>query len=255
MRKRPVITEYRYYADIPEKIRIVQLTDLHSCPYGKEGRYLLDAVKEAGPDLIFITGDMFNKLEPDNSEVLDIISRLPSIAPVFYSLGNHEMSYKRLFKEEYKQFLESLKKAGICLLDDETTLIQVKGTKLEIGGFTGDREGYARFVKTKIYKKMLAPGTKGPIRLLLSHNPEFYRSYELSDWDVIFCGHLHGGVVRIPFFRGLVSPSGRLFPKYSKGYFQLKNGKKMVVSAGLGMHTIKIRIFNPPELCLLTVGK
>ncbi len=255
MRKRPVITEYRYYADIPENIRILQLSDLHSCEFGKGNRELTRTIEAALPDLIFITGDMFNKLEKDNSSVKEFLYGLPKLAPVFYSLGNHEMTYKRLFKEDYKAFLKDMKQCGICMLDDETSLVEVKGTPLEIGGFTGTREGYARFKKTMVYKKMLAPGTRCPIKLLLSHNPEFYRSYELSDWDVIFSGHLHGGVVRIPFLGGLVSPSGRLFPKYSKGYYQLKNNKKLVVSAGLGMHTVKIRIFDPPEICILTIGK
>lgn len=54
-------------------------------------------------------------------------------------------------------------------------------------------------------------------------------------------------MVRIPGWRGLVSPSVRLFPKYDGGLF--KEGKSiMLLSRGLGMHTIPIRLFNPGEL-------
>ena len=63
-------------------------------------------------------------------------------------------------------------------------------------------------------------------------------------------GHLHGGIIRIPGIGGVISPQARLFPKYDAGHFQ-KDGRDLVVSRGLGTHTINIRIFNPAELSVI----
>ena len=61
----------------------------------------------------------------------------------------------------------------------------------------------------------------------------------------------HGGMVRLPFFGGVISPDLRLFPKYCRGDFQ-KGNRHLIVSAGLGEHTLPVRIFNPRELVLIT---
>ena len=57
-------------------------------------------------------------------------------------------------------------------------------------------------------------------------------------------------MIRLPFLGGVVSPQVRLFPKYDKGMYML-DGKKLIVSAGLGNHTVNLRINNPPELVVI----
>ena len=66
-------------------------------------------------------------------------------------------------------------------------------------------------------------------------------------------GHLHGGVVRLPFVGGLVSPQVKLFPRYDRGLYE-KYGRKMVVTAGLGSHSMMVRVNNPPEVVMLELG-
>ena len=63
-------------------------------------------------------------------------------------------------------------------------------------------------------------------------------------------GHLHGGIIRIPGIGGIITPQAKLFPRYDAGQFK-KNGKNLVVSRGLGTHTVNIRIFNPAELSVI----
>jgi predicted MPP superfamily phosphohydrolase len=52
----------------------------------------------------------------------------------------------------------------------------------------------------------------------------------------------------------LLSPKLRLFPEYAAGFFE-KNNTKMRISSGLGMHTIHLRINNPPELVIVDIRK
>lgn len=65
-----------------------------------------------------------------------------------------------------------------------------------------------------------------------------------------FSGHYHGGMVQLPFLGGVISPDFRIFPKYCKGHFQ-EGDRHLIVSGGLGEHTIPMRIFNPRELIMV----
>ena len=70
--------------------------------------------------------------------------------------------------------------------------------------------------------------------------------------DLILSGHLHGGLVRIPVLGGIVTPQGFLFPKYS-GEMTREGDQTVIVSRGLGSHTLNIRLFNVPELISVTL--
>lgn len=67
---------------------------------------------------------------------------------------------------------------------------------------------------------------------------------------MVVSGHVHGGIMRLPVFGGVLSPSLTLFPKYDGGRFS--EGKStMILSRGLGTHTIPLRVFNPGELVVI----
>ena len=90
--------------------------------------------------------------------------------------------------------------------------------------------------------------------VLLAHNPDFFPVYAEWGADLVLSGHVHGGMVRIPGWKGVVSPNIRFFPKYDGGKFE--EGKStMILSRGLGMHTIPVRLFNPGELIVIDFMK
>ena len=91
--------------------------------------------------------------------------------------------------------------------------------------------------------------------VLLAHNPEYFEAYAEWGANLTVSGHVHGGVVRVPFWgKGVISPRLRLFPKYDGGIFE-QSGKIMLLSRGLGEHTIPIRVFNPGELWVIDFEK
>ena len=96
----------------------------------------------------------------------------------------------------------------------------------------------------------LGKAKEDTFNILLAHNPEFFPSFRKWNPDLTLAGHVHGGVMRLPFIGGVISPSFRIFPHYDGGVFQ-EEGKQMIISRGLGSHTIPIRIFNPGELVVL----
>ena len=89
-------------------------------------------------------------------------------------------------------------------------------------------------------------------QLLLAHNPEYLTAYAGWGANLVLSGHIHGGIMILPFLGGVIAPSYELFPKFDFGKFTEKNCE-MVLSRGLGTHTINIRIFNKPEISVITL--
>ena len=50
-------------------VRVALISDLHSCGYGENQRELIDAVDSQNPDLVLMSGDIFDdELPDDNTE-------------------------------------------------------------------------------------------------------------------------------------------------------------------------------------------
>jgi predicted MPP superfamily phosphohydrolase len=80
----------------------------------------------------------------------------------------------------------------------------------------------------------------------------YFKEYIGWRADLVLSGHVHGGLVRLPFIGGVISPQVRLFPKYDAGLFS-EQGYNMVVSRGLGTHSYMPRFFNPPQLLVIKI--
>ena len=80
--------------------------------------------------------------------------------------------------------------------------------------------------------------------------PLYFETYVSWGADFILSGHVHGGVMRLPYFGGVISPQYEIFPAYDAGLFK-EEDSIMLLSRGLGTHTIPVRVFNRPELILV----
>ena len=89
-------------------------------------------------------------------------------------------------------------------------------------------------------------------QILLSHRPELFEIYSNENMDMIFSGHAHGGQFRIPGIGGIVAPGQGFLPKYASSSHTIKNST-IYVSRGLGNSIIPIRIFNHPEIVVVTL--
>ncbi|MBO6015062.1 MAG: hypothetical protein J6P60_00545, partial [Lachnospiraceae bacterium] len=122
---------------------------------------------------------------------------------------------------------------------------------LEIG-----RRYYKRFHKKEMkpgyVSKHLGPRNEEAFTILLAHNPDYMDAYAGYGAELVLSGHVHGGVVRLPLLGGVISPALRLFPKYDGGLF-VKDETSMILSRGLGSHTIPIRFLNPGELIVISL--
>lgn len=232
-------------------ISIVQLSDLHNCRYGEQNRRLLDGIERCKPDVILLTGDIINKYKPVPEDIYNLFEQLVKLCPCVYSLGNHELKERKKNPEGFSEYIKNIKKCGIIVSDNEIHRIKIKDTPLLFASYSSDLVQYRKNVCKKNVSADWTeiPKTNGnEVAILLSHDPELTERYIATTYSIIFSGHLHGGIVRIPGWRGIISTRFVLFPGYDGGCYSLDDKHVLVVSRGLGSHTIKFRLFNRPEL-------
>ena len=248
--------------------RMIFLSDLHNHEYGQNNIRLLQAVKAACPDLILIGGDMLvGKRGRSAKAALQFVSQLPKIAPVYYANGNHEQRMKEnpeKYERVYERYREILQNAGVHFLENDSLELHLDGFHVRLTGLELPMETYEKFKHShvrkedivlqvgEIRKEMLgsAEEEESVYEILLAHNPTYYSAYKEWGADLVLSGHLHGGIARIPGWRGVITPQAFLFPKYS-GEMTEEDGQTIIVSKGLGTHTINFRLFNIPEMVVL----
>lgn len=248
--------------------RFALLSDLHGKQYGEDNAKLLAALMRKNPDFVIVAGDLIigNKKE-SIAPAMKFLKKLCEMFPVYFALGNHESKWKYT-KEEYEALLFKIKEAGAVLLDNDT--LHMSGQDIYLHGLTLEKRYYDKFKKPGLeiedINGYLGEPAKDGFHLLVAHNPEYFPAYARWGADLTVSGHLHGGIMRLPALkrkkrrqtaRGVISPKFRLFPDYSGGKYDFceKNGqaKHLIVSCGLGSHTIPVRVFNPGELVFADV--
>ena len=250
---------YEIKADkIQKSIRLVQITDLHNSIFGDNNQNLLDLVAEQAPDLILITGDLLNSDESETDIATNLISGLGSIAPVYVSLGNHEVEYQQNYGIDITQLYED---TGAVVLDRQYQDLEVNGQKVRLGGIYGYclPEKYLEtneanpeecaflsdFQNTDLYT------------ILMCHMPVCWLINDgLDEWDVdcVLAGHVHGGQVILPLIGGVYAPDMGWFPGKLQGLYSSEDGSStMVLSTGLGNTESVPRFNNIPEVVTVDI--
>ena len=240
---------------------IVFLSDLHNVSYGEGNSALLQAIRNENPSLILMGGDMLteNGAEPQLDAAVALMDELTKKYPVYAANGNHECRMKYGddgMREQYDRYVEKIRSLGVHMLENSGKKIEIARMPLKLWGLEIPMECYRRGLSSQLKKEEIEEriGVPDPdaFNILLAHHPMFFDVYASWGADLTLSGHLHGGIVRLPFLGGVISPQLRLFPKYDRGLFSLEE-KKLIVSAGLGSHTIPIRINNAPELIVIDI--
>ena len=162
------------------------------------------------------------------------------------------MYFNIVFGKRYQSYANRLKEAGVVMLENERIILPAYN--MEICGAEIGREYYGKFKTKKMpvsyMEKLLGKVAENTFTLLIAHNPDYFETYASWGADLTVSGHVHGGLMVLPFLGGVISPSLKLLPKYDGGEF--RDGKHtMILGRGLGTHTLPIRIFNPGELVVI----
>ncbi len=268
MKKKIDVTNYKLnYESLPASFdgcRIGFLTDLHNNEIGYENEELLNTMTNHAYDYFVCCGDMIvgsDKGVFEYQSALKFLEKLAKIAPVYYSFGNHEERMRSTRFIDRNDALETYKSKllarNITVLDNETIILSKDGQSICLKGLSLSMDYYKRWWNRKSLlnvelNQMI--GKKKEFTILLAHNPVFFDTYDSYGVDLVLSGHIHGGLMILPMFGGVISPELKLFPKYDFGYFEGESSK-MIVSRGLGTHTLPIRIHNRPEFIDITLKR
>lgn len=256
-----VVTRYEVKSQkLPKEMKakkIVFLSDFHNQNYGEKSIRLVEAIRKEHPDLILIGGDMLvgNSKVPYKNAV-DFVKQLPKIAPVYYANGNHEQRMHedaQIYGNLYWDYKKELEKAGVVFLVNEDIIYGEE--KIQIEGLELPKKCYEKFKKPTLEVAEIEERigkVKDGFTILMAHHPEHVKTYWQWGADLVLSGHLHGGVVRLPLVGAAISPQYQIFPRYSGDYYKEGN-QGIIVSKGLGMHTIKIRLWNKAEMVVFTL--
>ncbi len=243
----------------PGRLRLAVLSDLHNNIYPG----LIEMLEAARPDAVLIAGDMVNRpmrrQPPRFSRGYGCVKKLAERFPVYYAMGNHESSWQRhpKYGESFAAYKRALEKKGVRFLDNESAEAGDAAHPLILTGLSlGKAQFTHRFWRRKAPDAELIKtlvGAPAARQILIAHHPQYADAYREWGAKIILSGHLHGGIVRL-FGRGLIGPGPDLFPKYSGGLYDV-DGARLIVSAGLGTHTLPFRVFNPREALIVDLIK
>lgn len=251
------VTDYPIHSKkIPfsfEGYRILQLSDLHGRDFQKA---LLPLIQKQHPNVIVMTGDMVSANQKEFGAFYRLCEALVKEYPVYYIQGNHE---GRMPKQYRKEIEKTIRGYGVKVLDNETVTLAQENENILLHGMWAKQELYKKqngeannphLLKTM--QSTLGTAKKEAYHLLLMHSPYFLDTYEAWGADLILCGHIHGGMIRLPIVGGVFSPYKELFPHFDYGKFQ-KNDATMIVSGGLSRGETGFRLFNRPEVVVITL--
>ena len=239
--------------DLPEGFdgcRIVVLGDLHTASFGEGSAELLDTVREQEPDYIFFVGDLLDALhEVPADYAARTAEGLTVIAPTYYVTGNHEWAIGHV-----PELKETLTAHGVTVLSNQFIPLERNGDTVVLAGID-DPNGYADQKTPEELAAEIYAACGDPFWVLLAHrNNLFAPQYSLLGADLVVSGHGHGGLVRLPFTDGLISTERTLFPSFTAGLYE-ENGSCLFVTRGLGNSGSTFRLFNRPEVAVVTLHK
>lgn len=217
--------------------KILQISDFHCKDFGVDEQQLIKMVKKAHPDMIVLTGDIVDE-EHDTSNARLLLEGIQDVAPMYYVTGNHEF-YPGAPYDEFRDICDEV---GVKILDDETVEVEKDGAKIYISGldYSSDFAGHL--------KEHVGYADARYFNILLYHDASKFNYLSEFGYDLVFTGHIHGGLVRIPVKGGVFASDYTFFPKYDKGIYKDK-GSTMIVSAGMG--DARIPRWNNPRECIL----
>lgn len=282
LNKNIFIKEYKIQSEkITENFnnyKILQITDVHSIRNEIQLEKIINKVKEENPSLICVTGDLidseyysnqnnlYENKEIDQIEKLTVefMKELVKIADTYYIYGNHEMML--LDDPENNRFKTDLEKNGVKILNNKTQVLEKSGDKINLLGiqdpatlYKDEKYAYIKGankdkVEVILNDLFLEIQEENNFTILLSHRPEYFELYNKYNIDLALTGHTHGGIAKLPVINGIYAHPQGWFPKYSYGIYQT-NDFSMIISGGIGYSKLPIRIFNPPEICVVTLER
>lgn len=218
-----------------EGFRVLHLSDLHIDQSAAIADQIIDRVRGLDYDLCVLTGDYRFKTFGDIGPTLAGLERLQTqlSSDVYAVLGNHDSI----------RMVPGLEAMGIRTLLNESVELSRDEVSIHLAGID-DAHYYGVGNIQKAADGIPADSTS----ILLSHTPEVYRQAAYAAFDVLLCGHTHGGQICLPGQVPIILDA--LIPRHlGRGHWQYQ---QMIgyTSPGAGTSVIDVRLNCPPEITI-----
>lgn len=221
--------------------KILQISDWHNKDFGTQ---LFAKIEKSNPNIVVLTGDFVDAYSPNKKLAVKFIEKLTEKYPVYFITGNHE---EALFRRK-RLMQEITKEPGIIYLENTSAEIRKNNEQITIYGI----KDYAYNKNVDFDMKETIDEDNTNFSILLAHQPQHFNIYSKYNVDLVLSGHEHGGQIRLPGIGSIYSHQGWFAP-WTAGKHKLNNST-MIVSRGLGNSELfPIRLFNQPELVLITL--
>lgn len=244
-------------------LRLAFISDVHDYLNDNErSAKLINALETAHPDLLLLGGDIVSVIKESNKPPVtgrqcELLTGLAGRYPVLYAEGNHEKRFRERFPELYKEYKDKLEAAGIVFLTDGKASCK----DIDIYGVSLDWEYFKKrlslsgkqYMPEKYLPSKLGYPDKRHFNILLIHSPMYLDEAAAWGAELVLSGHFHGGTIRLPDGRGLMTPQLQFFNRFCSGVHCVKNAS-MLVNRGLGTHTFNIRLNDLPELSVIDIN-
>ena len=265
---------------VNDKIRVLQISDLHNCVYGDGNSDLISRVKKLDPDVIVYTGDCIDSQMGTVEQTVDLCAALSQVAPSFYIYGNNEvekvydapltqvnLDSKFGFDDNNRDpqalldledsFMNQLEEAGVTVLKNDMATITVGATQIDVYGVLTSNPSAIWSYAGESYNDYLYTN-EDHLKITAIHEPMIFEVYTPPYWgDLMLAGHTHGGIVRIPYLGPLYTQEGGILPGrkdyYVYGRYEVQ-GRQLIVSGGLENNNY-FRINNQPEIVIVDINK
>lgn len=265
---------------VNNKIRVIQISDLHDCTYSADNAKLVERIEKLEPDIIVLTGDCINETTESTDKIVNLCEKLAKVAPSYYIYGNNEvekyydipltqeaLDEKFGFNDENSvpsKLLEitdsltsELENVGVKVLKNAYDTITVGSTTVDVYGvLTSNPSSFWTYAGETFDEHIYL--NENNFKITAIHEPLVFEEYSPNSWgDLLIAGHTHGGMVKIPVIGPLYTTDGGLLPArgdhYVYGRYDVQ-GRPLIVSSGLENKSI-FRINNQPELVVIDVNK
>ncbi len=236
--------------NLRSQIKILHLSDFHASPEVSFSAIetAIDKSLTLNADVALLTGDYITSNLPDPIEYRRILRKLSDAMPTYACVGNHDGGSWAGRGHGYtttKKVSELLNSSGIRLLFNQKHNAVIRAEKLTIVGL-GDL--WSQDCKPEEILRIKRE-EENPI-LVLSHNPDSKELLKKFDWDVMFCGHTHGGQLVVPIIgaRPFLPVQDTSFPE---GLREIE-GKHIHITRGIGnLHGMRFNC--RPEISILNL--
>lgn len=234
-------------------MKIAHLSDLHFPYMTANPQKIGQILRDENPDLIVITGDLFEGKE-DKGEIrkkfASFIQLIRDIAPIYVVSGNHD---KDLQKEGSLQKI--MRENRVSLLTNKAEWFDYKNGGIVLMGLAHSDQ-LAEAGPDILSTLKLKNHHKNQPKLLLAHDPMFFEDYLADEKKLpalVLSGHTHGGQVHLPFIGGLIAPGQGFNPKYDYGLHVSKSHpeSRLIINQGLHTSAWTLRFLNPMQIGII----